>query len=288
MDIRRLQLFLAVADQGGFTRAANTLFISQPALSQGIKELEAEVAVELFHRLGRRVTLTAAGEALLGPARQTLRDIEAGKAAVASVAGLVTGRLDLCSLPSLAADPVGPLVGAFRKAHPGIYVVLASARNPLDLLRQVREGVCEIGVTEGFEMPSVLESRPLESQEFVVVLPPGERVKKGFGVADLAGVPMVTTPVGTSTRRALEVAFAEAGIVPTVVVESAQRDALLPMVAAGAGAAILPKALTVTAAAQGARVVSLVPPITRRIVMAFRPGALSPAAAAFLEIAGEG
>jgi DNA-binding transcriptional LysR family regulator len=72
------------------------------------------------------------------------------------------------------------------------------------------------------------------------------------------------------------------------VVESAQRDALLPMVAAGAGAAILPKALTVTAAAQGARVVSLVPPITRRIVMAFRPGALSPAAAAFLEIAGEG
>jgi LysR family transcriptional regulator, carnitine catabolism transcriptional activator len=288
MDIRRLQLFLAVADQGGFTRAANTLFISQPALSQGIKELEAEVGVELFHRLGRRVTLTAAGEALLGPARQTLRDIEAGKAAVASVAGLVTGRLDLCSLPSLAADPVGPLVGAFRKAHPGIYVVLASARNPLDLLRQVREGVCEIGVTEGFEMPSVLESRPLESQEFVVVLPPGERVKKGFGVADLAGVPMVTTPVGTSTRRALEVAFAEAGIVPTVVVESAQRDALLPMVAAGAGAAILPKALTVTAAAQGARVVSLVPPITRRIVMAFRPGALSPAAAAFLEIAGEG
>jgi DNA-binding transcriptional LysR family regulator len=288
MDIRRLQLFLAVAEQGGFTRAASALFISQPALSQGIKELEAEVGVELFHRLGRRVSLTAAGEALLGPARQTLRDIEAGKAAVASVAGLVTGRLDLCSLPSLAADPVGPMVGAFRKAHPGISVVLASPRNPLDLLRQIREGICEIGVTEGFEMPSVLESRPLESQEFVVVLPPGERVKKGFGVADLAGVPLVTTPVGTSTRRALEVAFAEAGIVPTVVVESAQRDALLPMVAAGAGAALLPKALTVTAEAQGARVVSLVPPITRRIVMAFRPGALSPAAAAFLEIATEG
>jgi LysR family transcriptional regulator, carnitine catabolism transcriptional activator len=287
MDIRRLQLFLAVADHGGFTRAANALFISQPALSQGVKELEAEVGVELFHRLGRRVSLTAAGEALLGPARQALRDIEAGKAAVASVSGLQTGRLDLCSLPSLAADPVGPLVGAFRRAHPGISVVLASPRNPMDLVRQLKEGVCEIGVTEAFEVPDILVSRPLVSQELVVVLPPGEQATGEFGLRDLDGMPMVSTPLGTSTRHALEAAFLEAGISPTVAVESAQRDAILPMVVAGAGAAFLPRALTTTAAAQGARVVSLDPPVTRQIVMAFRPGSLSPAAGAFLKIATE-
>ena len=119
MDLRRLRLFLAVVDEGGFTRAAQAEFVSQPSVSQAIRELEAELGTPLFHRVGRGVTLTAAGEALVGPARQTLRDVETARAAVAAVGGLEAGRLDLCALPTLAVDPVAPLTGAFRTAHPG-------------------------------------------------------------------------------------------------------------------------------------------------------------------------
>ena len=93
MDLRQLSYVVAVADHGGFTRAAEAVHVTQPALSQAVRTLEAELGVELFHRTGRSVVLTAAGEALLGPARRALRDAETARAAVAEVAGLAeTGR----------------------------------------------------------------------------------------------------------------------------------------------------------------------------------------------------
>src|SRR4051794_7075183 len=134
MDVRRLRLFLAVVDEGGFTRAADAMFVSQPSISQAMRELEAELGTPLFHRVGRGVVLTSAGEALVGPARRVLRDIQVGQAAVASVTGLATGRLDLCSLPTLAVDPVAPLVGAFRRAHPGVTLALADPDDSEDLV----------------------------------------------------------------------------------------------------------------------------------------------------------
>src|ERR1700677_2246743 len=81
MDSHRLRHFLAVVDHGGFTAAAQAVYVSQPALSLAVKELEAELGVALFVRTGRKVRLTAAGVALLGPARQVLRDLETGEAA---------------------------------------------------------------------------------------------------------------------------------------------------------------------------------------------------------------
>ena len=85
LDIRRLSLFLAVVEHDGFTRAAQAVHISQPALSQAIAELEAELGGPLFHRLGRTVTLTDAGAALVGPARAVLREIDAARQVTAEV-----------------------------------------------------------------------------------------------------------------------------------------------------------------------------------------------------------
>lgn len=285
MDLRRLQFFLAVAEHGGFTRAARAVYVSQPALSQGIRELETELGVQLFHRLGRRVTLTSAGEALVGPARQALRDLEAGRAAVESVSGLHSGRLDLCALPSLAADPLAPMVGSFRCSYPGITVVVASPRNPADLVRLLLEGACELGITEASEVPRTLTFKRLGSQELVAVLPPGSDPAEELTLEGLATLPIVSTPVGTSTRHALEDALDRAGLTANVAVVSAQRDAILPMVLAGAGAAILPRSLTRGAASQGATVAALQPPISREIVVAHRAAPLSPAAVAFLSAA---
>src|SRR5437773_2312171 len=130
MDLRRLEMFLAVADTGTFTRAAQAVHVSQPALSQAVRELETELGTHLFDRVPRGAVLTAAGEALVGPARQALRDVETARAAVAAVAGLEAGRLDLCAIPTLAVDPMPALVGAFRVRYPKVALTLALAEEP--------------------------------------------------------------------------------------------------------------------------------------------------------------
>ena len=134
MDVRRLGHFVAVADHGGFTAAAKAVHVSQPALSLAVKDLENELGTRLFTRAGRKAQLTAAGQALLGPARQVLRDLQTGRAAVAAVTGLESGNLTLASLPTLAADPVAGLVGEFRRQYPGIRIDLAAPDDSTDLL----------------------------------------------------------------------------------------------------------------------------------------------------------
>jgi len=114
MDSRRLTIFLAVVDEGSFTAAGDALGMSQPAVSQAVRELEDDLGAALFHRIGRIVQMTSAGEALVMPARQARQDLHIGRLAVEEVAGLGTGRLDLACLPTLAVAPLAPLVGAFR------------------------------------------------------------------------------------------------------------------------------------------------------------------------------
>src|SRR5205823_2906066 len=139
---------LAVADHGTFTAAAGACYVAQPSLSHAVRALETELGVELFNRLGRRATLTAAGEAFIPAAREVLRGLDTLRADVEAVAGIVAGHLDLVALPTLAVDPVTPLVGAFRAAHPGVTVRLAHPENTRELVSRVLSGQSEIGITE--------------------------------------------------------------------------------------------------------------------------------------------
>jgi DNA-binding transcriptional LysR family regulator len=285
MDLRRLRLFLAVVDGGGMTRAAEAEHVSQPSVSQAIRELETELGTPLFHRVGRRVVLTAAGEALVEPARQVLRDVETGRAAVEAVAGLTAGRLDLAALPTLAVDPVAPLVGAFRVAHPGINIALADPADAGALVHLVSSGECELGLTAEPIVDPGLTSHPLGHQDLLAVLPPGTDASQSMAVATLARFPLVAAPTGTTTRGQLEDAFADASVIPHIAVVTAQREAILPLVLAGAGATLFPRPLAEQAAALGAVVASLRPRLTRPVHLFHRAGSLSPAAAAFRELA---
>src|SRR4051812_34312071 len=105
MDLRQLEYVVGVVDHGGFTRAATALHVAQPSLSQSVRTLERELGVELFHRVGRRAVLSAAGAAFVDGARQVLRDVATTRAAVAAVAGVEAGALDLVSLPTLTVEP---------------------------------------------------------------------------------------------------------------------------------------------------------------------------------------
>src|SRR5689334_5113963 len=140
MDHRRLRLFLAVADEGSFTAAAEAAHVAQPAVSLAVRELETELGAALFVRSRQGAALTVAGEALVGPARQALRDLDNASAAVREVVGLVAGRLDVASLPTLAADPVAGLVGRFRHDHPGVTVRLRAPFGLEEVADDVRSG----------------------------------------------------------------------------------------------------------------------------------------------------
>jgi LysR family carnitine catabolism transcriptional activator len=287
MDLRRLEVFLAVVDDGTFTGAADVLGVSQPAVSQSIRALEAELGTPLFHRLGREVRLTDAGTALCEPARLARRDVEVARAAVQSVRGLLSGRLELACLPTLAASPLAALVGDFRRRHEAVSVLLLDPDDIDDVLELVRSGTCELGIVADCDV-GVLCAIPLEAQEFYAILPPGNTPRDAIAVEELADMPMVAPPVGSSSRKLLDDVLARTGRTPRVVVETAQREALLPLVLAGAGAALVPSVLAEVGRAIGCVICRVQPSIGRDVLLVYRDAVLSPAAAAFVALAREG
>lgn len=285
MDLRQVTYAVAVIDHGGFTRAARALHVAQPSLSQAVRRLEDDLGAPLFDRIGRRVRLTEAGRAFEGPARQLLRQAENVAAAVAGHAELDVGTVDVVALPTLVADPLAEAIGRFRRRHPGVTVRVLDPGTAEELHTMVRDGTAEVGVTESGPTPHGVERRPLSDQELMAVLPPGtEAAGRRLHLRSLVDVPLVLGPPGTSTRLALETALDELGARPSIVVETDQREAIVPLVLAGAGASVLPAPLAAEARASGATVVGLTPSLRRSLSVVFRGASLSPAATAFVEI----
>lgn len=286
MELRQVEYVVAVSEHGTFTRAAASIPVSQPALSQGIQSLERELGVELFSRIGRSVRLTTAGRAFLEPARQLLRDSRSARAAVAAVGGLQAGQLDVVCLPTLAVEPMVDLVGRFRRDHPGVTVHIREPEDSSSLGALVSSGDAELGLAEIPVADPALAWDPVLDQEVLVVCPRGTllpgRGRRRVGIEVLANLPLVVTPPGTSTRRLAEDALGHAGLRAVIAVETEHRESITPLVLAGAGAALLPEPTARRAAAQGAMVAKVEPPLRRRVgLIRRREATLSPAAVAF-------
>jgi LysR family carnitine catabolism transcriptional activator len=285
MDERRLRYFLAVVEDGGVTLAARRLHVAQPSLSQALRALERELGAELFLRVGRGLRLTAAGDALVGPARQALRTLDAARAAVGEVAELVAGTLQIAALATLAVDPLSVLIGRFRREHPGVVVRVREPESAAAVSTLVRAGDCELGLAHLPLPQEDLRTVELGEQELLFVLPPRSDVAGTLAPGALREVPLVVSPPGTSTRMLLEQALQAVEVTPLIAVETDSREAIVPLVLAGAGAALLPATLAEDAARRGAIVRAARPRIVRRIGLVQRDGPLSPAARAFSALA---
>lgn len=286
MDRRQLEYIVAVAEHGGFTRAAEALRVSQPALSHGIRTAEQELGVELFARLGRVVRITDAGERVVAAAQRVLNELADLKRVAALAAGAVTGSLELAALPTLSADPLAPLVGRFRVAHPGVIVRIGEPEDLAAVEEAVRTGRAELGFTDLATGAHGLARIELLRQRTHAILPPGSPVDDApMSPSALAALPLVVTPVGTSMRRLLDRALARVGGEPNIAVEVHNREAIIPLVLAGAGVSLVPEQAAADAARRGAVVRPLKPSVTRRIGIIHRPGPLSPAGQAFLAVA---
>jgi DNA-binding transcriptional LysR family regulator len=287
MDERRLRYFLAVVEDGGVTRAAARLRIAQPSLSQAIRALETELGVELFHRVGRGMRLSSAGTNLVGPARQVLRVMDEARNAIAGVVELRTGTLEIAALPTLAVDPMATLIGRFHELHPGVQVRVLEPDSADGVSVLVQDGACELGAAHLPLAGDRLIAHELGEQELLVVLPPQTQIRSArpLRARELAAIQLVVSPPGTSTRILLEQALAAVGVTPQIAVETAAREAVVPLVLAGAGAALLPTQQAREAQRRGAIVRAAQPAITRKVGLIHREGILSPAARAFLAIA---
>jgi DNA-binding transcriptional LysR family regulator len=283
MDSRRASYFLAVVDEGSFSAAARALHLSQPALSQAVKELERELGTPLLERLSRRAIPTAAGRAFASHARRALLELSQAREAVLDVLGLVAGSVTLCCLPSLASDPVALAVGAFRHHHPQVQVEILSGQDPDELVEILRSGRAELGVSGALALPSDLVRLPAGSQELQVIFPPGSEVPEPLHLSRLATFDLVTFPPGSSMRTFLDEALLAQGAQARVAVEVAARDAVVPLVLSGAGAALVPKHLADVAAAQGAVVRSSTPRMRRELFVVHRSGERSPSTSAMID-----
>jgi LysR family carnitine catabolism transcriptional activator len=287
MELRHVEYVLAVIDHGSFTAGAEAVGVAQPSLSEGIRRLETELGVRLFDRVGRSVVMTDAGHAFEGPARRMLRERSVVFDAVGAVRALDTGTLDLVALPTLAVDPLAALVGRFRTLHPGVVVRVVEPEGAVALADQVANGQSELGLAELPARRDDLVAITLQRQEIVAVCPPGTRLPAPgrLPVTALAGMPLVATPSGKSTRDLLDRALAAASVEPFIAVEISQREAIGPLVLSGAGTSFLPRSMADALGAQGAIVARLVPALTRTIGLVHRANPLTPSARAFVELA---
>jgi LysR family transcriptional regulator, carnitine catabolism transcriptional activator len=288
LDTRQLEYFLAVIEHGGMSRGARALYVAQPSVSQAIRSLERDVGSPLFHRVGHRLVPSAAGEALIGPARRALRDLAIARASVRAVVDLEVGSLDIATIATLAVDPVVNLAGAFQRRYPGVTIRMHE-RHAAAVGFCVRDGTCELGLTS---LPVTLEdivSHALADQELVLVATPellGGDSDRPIPLSELDAIPMIASPLGTSTRELLEAALGSVGAAPRIAVQTESREAIVPLVLQGAGATLLPRQLAEVAAQRGATLRAVDPPITRNVVVVRRDGPLSPASRAFLALAG--
>ncbi|MCI2416334.1 LysR family transcriptional regulator [Saccharopolyspora sp. K220] len=286
MERRELEYFLAIAQHGSFTAAAQALHVAQPSLSHAIRNLERELGGKVFHRLPQGVALTPAGEALVEPARQVMRDLSTASASVRQVLGLSAGRLDVVAQTTLAVDPLAELLGAFLREHPGVAVTVSDPELGSDVTTAVRAGECELGMVDAEQPIGDLASMVLRGREIFAVLPPGSATeRRTLSGSELSTLDWVTTPRGTATRAVIEDTVGARGAAPAVAVETAHQAMVVPLVLAGAGATLLPLSMAQDAAARGAVVRPLRPRVIRRGVLFWRPGPLSPAAAEFVRMA---
>ncbi len=288
MELRQLEYVLAVIDHGGFTKAADAVHVAQPTLSQGIRTLERELGVDLFERVGRGVRLSSAGRAFEPPARRALLEADGARMAATEVLALHSGHLTVIALPTLVVEPLVPWIGRFRTAYPGITVHLVEAEEADAVPDAVRDGRADIGLAEVEGQRHGLRAETVIEQELVAILPPGTSLAATVSLRELVTMPLVATPAGTSTRRLVESAFSGLGRVPRVAVEVSQREAILPLVLAGAGIAFVPLRIAEQARSAGAVVARTRPMLRRRVGLVRREASSNPIVAAFIALVRNG
>jgi len=239
MDFPRLTVFLAVARQLSFRRAAADLHLSQPAVSKHIQQLEAELALALFERRGNRVALTEAGRMLQDYGRWVSMQTDDIRRALADLQGLHRGslRIGASSTPGLYLLP--ERLAKFRLAHPGLELSL-EITNSVTVANRVASGELDLGLVGALPDKPGLQVRPFAADEVVVIVAPRHPAVRrpsnsASAASALARETWVVRETGSGTRAVALAGLAAQGIAPAGTMELTGSEAVKRAVAAGLG-----------------------------------------------------
>ena len=242
MEIRQLRYFLDIARTEHLTQSAHNLFVTQSTLSHGLRQLEQELGVDLFDRVGRRLRLSQAGLAFRVYAARALHEIEAGRMALADLGALQSGSLTVGVIPTFLHTLVPAAVAAFSRAYPGVSVVVRDLRaGPIE--EQLVEGLLDVGIAFYPTEREDIDTEPLFEERMQLVVNPAHPLarRKSLAVKDLAQVPLAMLPRAFATRRLVDESLRAAGVVPQVRVEMESVEGLLDVCRWGDLACIAPE-----------------------------------------------
>lgn len=286
MNLHLLRLFAAVATHGSFSRAAEVLHISQPAVSRGVREFEAQVGSRLLERGPGGVAPTEAGQVLMRHATALFTAERAAEEDLAALRGLARGSLSIGASTTIGTWFLPPLLGAFHLAHPAIELRLRSANtSAIAALLLARE--LDVALVEGpVEHPGIAV-RPWREDRLVVVAAPTHPLARGgtpVATAALGDAVLIEREPGSGTREVARAALSRHGVRPRQILEVGGTETVKQVVAAGMGIGIVSEAAVADQLALGSLVVVQVRDFTMSRMLSRlslpdrRP---SPAAAAF-------
>ncbi len=242
IDLRQLEYFVRIARVGGFRRAAEELSVSQAALSQQIKLLEAELRAPLFERAHRPVGLTEAGAALLDRAELILQELRTTREELHAFAGLDRGHVRVGTLPAHGAGWTVRMVGEFHRRYPKIELDLAEHNSAvlLELLvARTLDVACMNVPAAGWEMPEGVCLAPIYRFELVFAVDKGHRFRnlKSVPLEEVVGEPLIMPP-HSSVEWIVNQAFATRGLRHCARFQITDQHTLLEMAAAGLGVGV--------------------------------------------------
>jgi LysR family transcriptional regulator, carnitine catabolism transcriptional activator len=278
LTIRQLETLVAAADAGTFSAAASRLGISQPALSETIRRLEAETGLRLFDRTTRSLALTADGRHAVAVAREVVRDFQTSLGSIVDRSKGRRGRVTLAALPSIACAVLPEAVRQFRKEFSGIDVTVH------DVLHEravafVADGLADIALTTRPGRLDGLEFDELGSDELRLVCARAHPLARARTVAwrDLAAYPFVAMARTSSVRRLTDAAFINSGIMVDPAYEVEQIPSAAALVEAGLGITALPSLTLAMFRGSGLVTRPLARPTMRRPIGLIRLAGRTPA-----------
>jgi LysR family cyn operon transcriptional activator len=259
IEIRHLRYFLSVAETNNFTRAAERMGISQPSISQQIKELEDRLGTPLFARLGRRVRLTEAGEAFKLQAEVILLKLDEARDSVRRIGDLLSGRVEVGVIPAVQFAWIPPVLQRIARDHPGITVAVHELPSRV-IETEVEAGRLDLGLGVLAHNPPGLTYQHLISQHLALIVPEdhGYTAVKQLPLAELKDVPLILFPASFDMRQLAEALFRYSSLRPRLAFEIGTIDAALQTAKLTSIPALLPPIVLEGRESLGLRAVPIV------------------------------
>lgn len=242
MELSQLEYFKTLAQIRHFTRAANAIALSQPALSRAITKLEAELGVPLFERHGKTIFLTAYGQLFLQHVERALQELDNGRQAVAQLADPNRGTIALSFLHSFGLYLIPRIISEFNKLYPHIQFHLEQT-NSVILSQQLLDGSADLVLCASVIVDKNIAWRSLGEEELFAVVPANHRLadRAAIDLYEFKDEPMITLKPRYGIRKITDQLFEQINLTPNITFEGEEISTLAAFVDMNLGVTIIPK-----------------------------------------------